>query len=71
MAPEKLIDEFVERLRAAAGTNLQAVILYGSAAAGDYVAEHSDVNLLCVLGETSYASIAALSPVVEWWAKQK
>ena len=39
MVPEKLINEFVERMRAAAGTNLLAVILYGSAAAGDYVAD--------------------------------
>ncbi|MGA2360110.1 MAG: hypothetical protein ABSF66_13990 [Terriglobales bacterium] len=71
MVPEKLIDEFVERMRGAAGTNLLAVILYGSAAAGDYVAEHSDVNLLCVLGETSFAAIAALAPAIEWWGKKK
>jgi predicted nucleotidyltransferase len=71
MVPEKLINEFVERMRAAAGTNLLAVVLYGSAAAGDYVADHSDVNLLCVLGETSFAAIGALAPAVEWWGKQK
>ncbi len=71
MGPEKLIDEFVERMRSAAGTNLVAAILYGSAAAGDYVAGYSDVNLLCVLGETSFAAIEALAPVMEWWGKQK
>jgi predicted nucleotidyltransferase len=71
MVPSKLIDEFVERMRTAAGTNLRAAILYGSAAAGDYVADHSDVNLLCVLGETSFAAIEALAPAIEWWAKQK
>jgi predicted nucleotidyltransferase len=71
MVPEKLIDEFVERMRAAAGTNLLAAILYGSAAAGDYVADHSDVNLLCVLSETSFAAIVALAPAIEWWGKQK
>src|SRR5260370_39161291 len=71
MVPEKLINEFVERMRAAAGTNLLAPILYGSAAAGDYVADHSDVNLLCVLGETSFAAIAALAPAMAWWEKQK
>jgi len=71
MVPEKLIDEFVERMRGAAGTNLLAVILYGSAAAGDYVAGYSDVNLLCVLGETSFAAIEALAPAIEWWGKQK
>src|SRR5271155_1597571 len=71
MVPEKLIQEFVERIQAAAGTNLLAVILYGSAAAGDYVADHSDVNLLCVLGETSFAAIEALAPAIAWWGKQK
>ena len=71
MVPEKLIDEFVERLRAAAGKNLRSVILYGSAAAGDYVADYSDVNLLCVLGDTSFAAIEALAPAIAWWGKQK
>jgi predicted nucleotidyltransferase len=71
MGPEKLIDEFVERMRAAAGTNLLAAILYGSVAAGDYVADHSDVNLLCVVRETSFAAMEALAPALEWWRKQK
>src|ERR1700674_944574 len=71
MVSEKLINEFVERMRAAAGTNLLATILYGSAASGDYIADYSDVNLLCVLRETSYAAIEALAPAIEWWGKQK
>src|SRR5260370_39265781 len=71
MVPEKLINEFVERMRAAAGTNLLAAILYGSAAAGDYVADFSDVDLLCVLGETSFAAIEALAPASAWWGKEK
>ena len=71
MVPEKLINEFVERMRAAAGTNLLAAILYGSAAAGDHIPDYSDVNLLCVLGETSFAAIEALAPAMEWWGKQK
>ena len=71
MVPEKLINEFVERMRSAAGTNLRAAILYGSAAAGDHIHDYSDVNLLCVLGETSFAAIEALVPAIEWWGKQK
>jgi hypothetical protein len=71
MVPEKAIDEFVERMRAAAGTNLVAAILYGSAAAGDHIPDYSDVNLLCVLGETSFGRIEALAPAMEWWGKQK
>jgi predicted nucleotidyltransferase len=70
MAPDKLIDEFVERLRTAAGPNLLSVLLYGSAAAGDFVPEYSDVNLLCVLRETSFAAIEALAPAIEWWGKK-
>jgi predicted nucleotidyltransferase len=68
---QKLVNEFVERMRAAAGNNLLSVILYGSAAEGDYVSDHSDVNLLCVLGDTSFASIQALAPAVGWWDKKK
>lgn len=71
MGPEKLIDEFVERMRAAAGTNLLAAILYGSVAAGDYVADYSDVNLLCVVREISFAAMEALAPAIEWWRKQR
>ncbi len=71
MVPEKLINEFVERMRAAAGTNLLAAILYGSAVAGDYVADYSDVNLLFALRETSYAAIETVVPAIEWWKKQK
>ena len=71
MIPEKQIGDFVERVRNAAGANLKSVVLYGSAAAGNYVPEYSDVNLMCLLGEASFAAITGLAPVVEWWAKQK
>jgi predicted nucleotidyltransferase len=73
MDPEKqkVLNEFVERMRTIGGTNLLAVILYGSAAAGDYVPDHSDVNLLCVLNDISYAAIEILAPVVEWWGALK
>lgn len=71
MVPEKQIDEFVQKVRTAAGPNLLAAILYGSAAAGNFIVGSSDVNLLFVLRETSFSAIAALFPVVEWWRKQK
>ncbi|MGH9642270.1 MAG: nucleotidyltransferase domain-containing protein [Terriglobales bacterium] len=71
MVPEKLIGEFVGRLQSAAGANLKSVTLYGSAAAGEYLPDYSNVDLLCVLGETSFAAIAGLASSVEWWAKQK
>jgi len=71
MAPEKQIDEFVARIHQAAGENLQSVILFGSAVSGDFHAEFSNVNLLCVMREASYATLSAVAPTVEWWTRQK
>ncbi len=71
LIPEKDIAEFVGRLRAAAGENLQSVILYGSAAGGEFHPEFSNVNLLCIVRETSFATLGALRPAVEWWNRKK
>jgi hypothetical protein len=68
--PEKQVSEFVTRLQQAAGTNLVSVILYGSAASGGYDPEFSNINLLCVLDDTSLPKLLALAPVVESWTKQ-
>jgi len=71
MVPEKKISDFVSRLRAAAGTNLESVILFGSAVAGDFHPEFSNVNLLCVVRDTSFAALQNLAPAVKWWDGQK
>jgi len=71
MVPEKQINEFVTRLREAAGDNLQSVILYGSAASGEFHPGFSNVNLLCLLRETSFSALNALAPAVKWWTRQK
>jgi hypothetical protein len=71
MVPEKKISDFIERLRDAAGANLESVILFGSAVAGDYHPEFSNVNLFCVIRDSSFAALQALSPAVKWWDAQK
>jgi len=71
MVPQQQINDFVTRLQQAAGANLESVILYGSAATAEFVAEFSDVNLLCILGETSFPALAKVAPVMEWWNKKK
>ena len=71
MIPEKLINEFVSRLRAAAGANLESVILFGSAVDGDFHPEFSNVNLFCVIRDSSFAALQALAPAVKWWNGQK
>jgi predicted nucleotidyltransferase len=71
MVAEKQINEFISRLRVASGENLQSVILYGSAADGEFHPDFSNINLLCVLRESSFATLTAIAPTVEWWTKQK
>src|ERR1700722_12597490 len=71
MLSDKRIVEFVKRLREAAGVNLEGVILFGSAVAGDFHPEYSNLNLLCVLRDTSFAALMPLVPAVKWWDRQK
>ena len=71
MVPEKKIGEFVSRLRSAAGENLESVILFGSAIAGDFHPEFSNVNLFCVIRDSSFDALQALAPAVKWWDGQK
>jgi predicted nucleotidyltransferase len=70
MVPDNLINEFIQRLHAVAGEQLESVVLYGSAASGDFHDDYSDVNLMCVLRHTSYKLLTAISPTVNWWVKK-
>jgi hypothetical protein len=71
MVAEKQLNEFVSRTRQAAGDNLRSVVLYGSAATAEYQPDFSNLNLLCILRETSFAWLSAIAPVVEWWHGEK
>jgi hypothetical protein len=71
MTTEKLVEEFRSRTQAAAGQNLQSLILYGSAVDGEFHPDFSDINLLCVLHDASFRSLQALAPVVKWWLSRK
>ncbi len=63
MTPE----QFVERLKSALPASLKSVVLYGSAAAGDFLPGKSTYNLLVVLHRLGIAELDALSvPVAEW-----
>lgn len=61
------LKNLVERLHAAAKESLESIILYGSAARGDFHEAHSDLNVLCVLRSLRAADLARVSPVVKWW----
>ncbi len=61
------LDRLVNDLRAAHGENLESVVLYGSAAAGDHVELRSDHNLLIVLNRiTSDDLRLAQAPMRRW-----
>ena len=71
MASEDKISEFVRRVREAAGSNLESVILFGSAVSGDFHPGMSDLNMFCILRDSSFAGLQALAPVARWWDGQK
>ena len=68
--PEKQISEFVAGLQQAAGSNLESVILYGSAATGEYDPDYSNINLLAILKETALSQLLNLAPAIKSWTEQ-
>lgn len=64
---QERLDQFVSRIKSAAGPNLVSVIVYGSAATGDVPDKYSDINLLCVLRSASTDQLRKVSPVLSWW----
>jgi len=71
MIPSEMIDEFVKRLRDADGPNVESVILFGSAVAGDFNPGLSNLNVLCILGDSSFVALQRLAAAAKWWDKQK
>lgn len=71
MTYETVTSEFIEKLRTAAGENLVSVVLYGSAAQGEFHPEYSDLNLLCFVRDSSFAALAKIAPVIDWWRGKK
>lgn len=66
---DKRLAEFIDKLKAAAGENLQAVVLYGSSVSGEFHKDYSDVNLLCVCQRLDADVLRALHPAVTRWTK--
>lgn len=68
---EKLLEQLKDKLLAAAGENLKAIVLFGSAARGEYHERHSDLNVLCVLGRAGADDVKALHEAATWWEQKK
>jgi hypothetical protein len=61
------LDDLVTQLRAAYGSHLSSVVLYGSAAAGEHIPKQSDYNVLVLLDHIEPATLAAASAVARAW----
>jgi predicted nucleotidyltransferase len=70
IAREEKLAEFTRRLHDAAGDNLHSIVLYGSAARGEYHEQKSDLNVLCVLNSAKANDLARLARVIHWWSGQ-
>jgi predicted nucleotidyltransferase len=71
MDREEKLQSLVSRLRNAGGNNLTSVILYGSAAAGNFREGFSDLNVLCIVRDSSFSALQAFVSALKWWSKQK
>lgn len=67
---EQKLAALLERLKEAFGKDMVSAILYGSAAAGDYHEQTSDLNVLCVLNDITPHHLVQSEPVFRWWREQ-
>ena len=63
------LNSFVDDLKTTHKGNLEAVILYGSAASADHDRKHSDYNLLVVLKKIRPADLRNAHAAIREWAK--
>ncbi|HPC04948.1 MAG TPA: nucleotidyltransferase domain-containing protein [Syntrophales bacterium] len=68
---ETLMPEVLENLSKAFGDHLESLVLYGSAATGDYRPGKSDINLLAVLSGAGTALLDRALPLVKSWRKKR
>lgn len=61
---------FAHELERIYGEELQAVVLYGSAAGSDFSRKFSDYNLFCVLREVTPATLSRSNRVVQKWIRK-
>ncbi len=63
------VDRFTAQVREAFGARLLSVVLYGSAASGEYVHGRSDINLALVLESITLDGLARCRPFLKGWRR--
>lgn len=61
------LEELVAQLRKAYGTDLRAVVLFGSAAAGEMIPKRSDYNVLVIVDRLGVEELRAAAAVTRAW----
>jgi hypothetical protein len=64
---DKLLAQLVEKARAALGAQLDAIVLYGSAATGEFDTGRSDVNILLLTLNLDVPTLRNAASLLEWW----
>jgi hypothetical protein len=67
---EKRLDKLITDLRATLADNLSSIVLYGSAARGDYAGAASDLNVMVVVRMDSPAMLEPASAIQSAWIKE-
>jgi len=68
--PKTLFPDITADYRACFGDDLVSIILYGSAAGGDFQPDSSDINFMVVLTENGIGNIDNAFSVVQKWRKR-
>jgi predicted nucleotidyltransferase len=63
------LDELVAQLKKAFGDGLQAVVLYGSAAAGEHIPRRSDFNVLVIVRELGLPELEREAAIARAWSE--
>jgi len=62
---QNIIQEFIRELKNTYADNLVSIILYGSAASGEFIDKHSNINLLIVLKDAAPANLKKISSALK------
>lgn len=63
------LEQLVEQLRKAFGDELRAVVLYGSAAAGEHIAKRSDLNVLVLVRKLDLVLLEREAAIARAWSE--
>ena len=68
---ESVLQELVESLKEFLGRDLRAIVLYGSAASGEYLPTKSNINILVIATVFEASHWRKLQPLMRTWSRRR